>query len=169
MNGNINDLLARYMEGETTQEEQRQLAEYLRETDPLPAEMKPYKQMFDLISERPEVPTAKALERFGKAAPSPIPSPEDEGSPAAKASPPRGRGLEKGLRLLPLLAAACIAAFAFILLMPSKKDESLAIAYIDGKVLHDKQIAMQMGEEALAEIFSNGNQEQQLSELFNEP
>ena len=53
--------------------------------------------------------------------------------------------------------------------MPSKKDESLAIAYIDGKVLHDKQIAMQMGEEALAEIFSNGNQEQQLSELFNEP
>ena len=169
MNEDINDLLARYMEGETTQEEQRQLAEYLRETDPLPAEMKPYKQMFDLISERPEVPTAKALERFGKAAPSPIPSPEEEGSPAAKASPPRGRGLERGLRLLPLLAAACIAAFAFILLMPQKADENLAIAYIDGKELADQTLAMQMGQEALAEIFSNGNQEQQLTELFNEP
>lgn len=72
-----------------------------------------------------------------------------------------GRGL--------LLAAACIAAFAFILHMPSKSDESLAIAYIDGKMLRDKQMAMQMGEEALQEIFSNGNQEQQLSELFNEP
>ena len=71
MNGNINDLLARYMEGETTQEEQRLLAEYLRQTDPLPTGMKPYRQMFDLIGERPEVPTAKALEHFTEAEPSP--------------------------------------------------------------------------------------------------
>ena len=169
MNGNINDLLARYMEGETTQEEQRQLAEYLRETDPLPAEMKPYKQMFDLISERPEVPTAKALERFAEGQDPSKPPLKGEASFTARFSPFKGE-LERVLarRVLPL-AAACIAAFAFILLMPSKKDESLAIAYIDGKVLHDKQIAMQMGEEALREIFSNGNQEQQLSELFNEP
>ena len=96
MNGNINDLLARYMEGETTQEEQRQLAEYLRETDPLPNEMKPYKQMFDLISERPEVPTAKALERFGKAAPSPIPSPEEEGSSAAESLSSSGERCGEG-------------------------------------------------------------------------
>ena len=51
MNGNINDLLARYMEGETTQEEQQLIAEYLRQTDPLPYEMKPYKLMFDLIGD----------------------------------------------------------------------------------------------------------------------
>lgn len=169
MNGNINDLLARYMKGETTQEEQRLIAEYLRQTDPLPYEMKPYKLMFDLIGEEPEVPTAKALERFAEAAPSPNPSPKGEGSPAAKASPPRGRGLERGLRLLPILAAACIAAFAFILLMPQNADENLAIAYIDGKELADQTLAMQMGQEALTEIFSNGNQEQQLTELFNEP
>lgn len=169
MNEDINDLLARYMEGETTQEEQRLIAEYLRQTDPLPYEMKPYKQMFDLIGEEPEVPTAKALERFAEAAPSPNPSTKGEGSPAAKASPPRGRGLERGLRLLPILAAACIAAFSFILLMPQNADENLAIAYIDGKELADQTLAMQMGQEALAEIFSNGNQEQQLTELFNEP
>ena len=66
-------------------------------------------------------------------------------------------------------SAACIAAFAFILLMPQNADENLAIAYIDGKELADQTLAMQMGQEALAEIFSNGNQEQQLTELFNEP
>ena len=53
--------------------------------------------------------------------------------------------------------------------MPQKADENLAIAYIDGKELADQTLAMQMGQEALAEIFSNGNQEQQLTELFNEP
>ena len=52
---------------------------------------------------------------------------------------------------------------------PPKQDESMAIAYIDGKTVGDKTLAMQMGQEALQEIFSNGNHEQQLSELFNEP
>ncbi len=169
MNGNINDLLARYMEGETTQEEQRLLAEYLKGTDPLPNEMKPYKQMFDLIDERPEVPTAKALERFAEAQDPSKPPLKGEASFAARFSPFKGE-LERVLvRRVPLLAAACIAAFAFILLMPSKTDENLAVAYIDGKELTDQTLAMQMGEEALAEIFNNGNQEQQLTELFNEP
>ena len=45
----------------------------------------------------------------------------------------------------------------------------MAIAYIDGKAVGDKALAMQMGQEALQEIFSNGNQEQQLNELFNAP
>ena len=169
MNGNINDLLARYMEGETTQEEQRLIAEYLRQTDPLPYEMKPYKQMFDLIGEEPEVPTAKALEHFVKSQDPSKPPLKGEASFAARFSPFKGE-LERVLvRRVPILAAACIAAFAFILLMPQKADENLAIAYIDGKELADQTLAMQMGQEALAEIFSNGNQEQQLTELFNEP
>ncbi|MBQ8455875.1 MAG: hypothetical protein IJ537_11160 [Bacteroidaceae bacterium] len=169
MNEDINDLLARYMEGETTQEEQRLIAEYFRATDPLPNEMKPYKQMFDLIGERPEVPTAKALERFAKGQDPSKPPLKGEASFAARFSSFKGE-LERVLvRRVLLLAAACIAAFVFILLMPQKADENLAIAYIDGKELADQTLAMQMGQEALAEIFSNGNQEQQLTELFNEP
>ena len=169
MNEDINDLLARYMEGETTQEEQRLIAEYLRQTDPLHYEMKPYKQMFDLIGERPEVPTAKALERFGKGQDPSKPPLKGEASFAARFSPFKGE-LERVLvRRVPILAAACIAAFAFILLMPQKADENLAVAYIDGQELTDQTLAMQMGQEALTEIFSNGNQEQQLTELFNEP
>ena len=169
MDKDFSRLLARYMEGETTQEEQQLIAEYLRQTDPLPYEMKPYKLMFDLIGEEPEVPTAKALERFAEGQDPSKPPLKGEASFTARFSPFKGE-LERVLaRRVPLLAAACIAAFAFILLMPQKADENLAIAYIDGKELADQTLAMQMGEEALAEIFSNGNQEQQLTELFNEP
>ncbi|MBQ6432679.1 MAG: hypothetical protein IJJ94_01835, partial [Bacteroidaceae bacterium] len=76
---------------------------------------------------------------------------------------------QRRLPLWPFIAAACIAAFAVILLAPpQQEEENMAIAYVEGKMLNDKQVAMQMGENALQEIFSNGNQEEQLSELFNE-
>ena len=176
MDKDLSRLLARYMEGETTQEEQRLLAEYLRQTDPLPEELKPYRQMFDLIGERPEVPSAKALERL---APSPLPlwgsasfSQDREALAATKPSPKggAGRGLWRARRSLLLpLAAACLAAFAFILHSLPEQEESLAVAHIDGKELHDQRLALQMGQQALQEIFSNGNQEEELSELFNNP
>ena len=44
----------------------------------------------------------------------------------------------------------------------------MAIAYVDGKTLNNEAMAMQMGQEALQEIFSNGNEEEQLTDLFNE-
>lgn len=142
---NIRLLLTRYLDGESTQEELRQLGEYLSHADRLPADLMPYAQMFALLDERSEVPTAAALNRFAE---------------APSTHTPR--------RLYLLLAAACIAAFAFILLAPLRlEEESMAVAYVDGKKLDDKQTAMQMGQEALQEIFSNGNQEEQLSNIFN--
>ncbi len=169
MDKDLPRLLARYMEGETTQEEQRLLAKYLMETDPLPEELKPYRQMFDLIGERPEVPEAKALERL---APSPLPlwgsaslSPKLPYSAGLKPSPKGGAG--RGLPLF--LAAACLAAFAFILHSLPEQEESLAVAHIDGKEFHDQRLALQIGQQALQEIFSNGNHEEELSELFNNP
>ena len=169
MDKDLSRLLARYMEGETTQEEQRLLAKYLMETDPLPEELKPYRQMFDLIDERPEVPTAKALERFAEGQDPSKPPLKGEASFTARFSPFKGE-LERVLarRVLPL-AAACLAAFAFILHSLPEQEESLAVAHIDGKEFHDQRLALQMGQQALQEIFSNGNQEEQLSELFNNP
>ena len=66
------------------------------------------------------------------------------------------------------MAAACIAAFVFIFLTLPEKEENMAVAYMDGKIQTDPKIAMQIGQDALQEIFSNGNQEEQLKELFNE-
>ncbi|MDE7166686.1 MAG: hypothetical protein K2O17_06625 [Bacteroidaceae bacterium] len=144
---NIRELLVRYLDGVSTQEELRGLGEYFGNTANLPADLIPYAQMFALLDEKPKTPTAEALDRFS--------------SP-----PPRKRW---SIFLLPLSAAACIAAFVCILLMSPERVENTAVAYIDGKMVDDKQTAMQMGLEALQEIFSNGSQEeQQLSELFNE-
>ena len=143
---NVHRYLDRYLDGESTQEELRQLREYFAGTSDIPADLIPYAQMFALIEERQPTPSVEALNRFS-----------EERMPA-----PRRR-----IPLWPLLAAACIAAIAFIILTPPKQTDNMAIAYVDGKKLDDKALAMQMGHDALQEIFSNGNEEQQLTDLFN--
>ena len=146
---NIRELLHRYMEGESTQAEQKMLREYFDGEQDLPEDLMAYAQMFAVIEEETPTPSTEALDRFS------------EGQ-LLKA--------KRTLPLWPFIAAACIAAFAFVLLAPpQQKEESMAIAYVDGKMLNNEVQAMQMGQEALQEIFSNGNHEQQLSELFNEP
>ena len=144
---NVRKLLRRYMEGENTQEELKQLKDYFAGTQDLPADLVPYAQMFAIIDEETPTPSVEALDRFA----------EDQ-VPAVR----------RRIPLWPFIAAACVAAFAFILLAPpQQKEESMAIAYVDGKMVGDKALAMQIGQEALQEIFSNGNQEGQLNELFN--
>lgn len=142
----IRELLARYMEGESSQEELRLLKEFFSSADSLPDDLAPYAQMFAFLDEKPQTPTVEALDRFSEG---PVPA-------------PRLR-----IPLWPLLAAACIAAFAFIFLTPPKQQDNMAIAYVDGKMLEGEAVAMQMGQEALQEIFSNGNEEEQLTDLFN--
>ncbi len=145
---NIRELLARYMEGESTQAEMKQLKEYFDGEQDLPVDLMPYAQMFAIIEEETPTPSTEALDKFS-----------EEQVPKT----------QRRLPLWPFIAAACIAAFAVILLAPpQQEEENMAIAYVEGKMLNDKQVAMQMGENALQEIFSNGNQEEQLSELFNE-
>lgn len=145
---NIRELLHRYMEGESTQAEMKQLKEYFDGEQDLPVDLMPYAQMFAVIEEETPTPSTEALDKF---------------------SEEQVLKTQRRLPLWPFIAAACIAAFAFIFLTPPQKEESMAIAYIDGKAVGDKALAMQMGQEALQEIFSNGNQEQQLNELFNAP
>lgn len=143
---NVQEYLARYMEGESTQEEQRLLKEYFGNTKGLPAELRPYAQMFVVLEEKAETPSVEALDRFS------------EGQIPA---------VRRSVKLWPLVAAACVAAFAVIFLTPPKHDENMAIAYVDGKMITNQAQAMQMGQEALQEIFSNGNEEEQLTDLFN--
>ena len=145
---NIRELLHRYMEGESTQAEMKQLKEYFDGEQDLPVDLIPYAQMFAVIEEETPTPSTEALDKF---------------------SEEQVLKTQRRLPLWPFIAAACIAAFAVILLAPpQQEEENMAIAYVEGKMLNDKKVAMQMGENALQEIFSNGNQEEQLSELFNE-
>ena len=144
---NVQEYLNRYMNGESTQEELKLLKEFFGSTKELPADLRPYAQMFEMLEEKTQTPSVEALNRFA------------EGEvPAAH---------QRRVRLWPLVAAACIAAFAVIFLTPPKHEENMAIAYVDGKMLNNEVTAMQMGQEALQEIFNNGNEEQQLTDLFN--
>lgn len=143
---NVQEYLDRYMSGESTQEEQRLLKEYFGNTKDLPAELRPYAQMFVVLEEKAETPSVEALDRFS------------EGQIPA---------VRRSVKLWPLVAAACVAAFAVIFLTPPKHDENMAIAYVDGKMITNQAQAMQMGQEALQEIFSNRNEEEQLTDLFN--
>lgn len=145
---NLRELLHRYMEGESTQEEQKLLKEYLDREQDLPADMIPYAQMFAIIGNETQTPSSAALDRF---------------------SEPQAQTHHRLIPLWPFIAAACVVAFAVIMLVPShQKEGSMAIAYVEGKMLNNEAQALQMGQEALQEIFSNGNQEEQLSDLFNE-
>ena len=142
-------LLDRYMDGENSQEELKLLKDYFCYTQDLPKDLIPYAQMFTILDEKQQTPSVEALDRFSEV---------------------QAPTTSRRIPLWPFIAAACIAAFAVILLVPpQQKEESMAVAYVDGKMLNDKTLAMQIGQEALQEIFSNGNEEQQLHELFNTP
>ena len=143
---NVQEYLARYMEGESTQEEQRLLKEFFDSTKDLPADLRSYAQMFAVLEEKAQTPSVEALDRFA------------EGQVPAR---------RKHLPLWPMWVAACIAAFAVIFLTPPKGEENMAIAYVDGKMIRNDAQAMRIGKEALQEIFNNGDGEQQLTELFN--
>jgi len=146
----VRELLRRYMEGESTQKELKLLKDYFNCTQDLPKDLITYAQMFSIIDEEMPTPSIEALDKFA-----------EEQMPAAR----------RRIPFWPFIAAACITAFAVILLAPPqhKNEENMAIAYVDGKMLTNEAQVMQIGQEALQEIFSNGNQEQQLNELFNAP
>lgn len=177
----IRTYINRYLEGESTQEELRLLREYFRSTPDLPPDLVPFARMFALLDEKQPTPSAEALDSLA-GGPSPDLSLVGRGadtngcayrsnsnhSSPCKGEVGRGSGAGRGLGLL-FLAAACLAAIAFILLTPTAEEESLAVAYVDGKMLRDEQAAMQMGRDALQEIFSMGNQEEQLTQIFNAP
>lgn len=143
---NVQEYLARYMDGESTQEELKLLKEYFGTMNELPADLVPHARMFALLEEKPQTPSIEALNHFA------------EGQVPAR---------RKRFLLWPVWAAACIAAFIVIFLTHPNYEENMSIAYVDGKMLNNEATAMQMGQEALQEIFNNGNEEQQLTDLFN--
>ncbi len=68
MNTNdIHILLDRYMEGESSQEEQKEIERYFRETKDIPEELEVYRSMYEVIGQETEVPTQEELDRFCKA------------------------------------------------------------------------------------------------------
>lgn len=97
----INKLLDRYMEGENTQEELRELKVYFQQAKDIPDDLLPYKEMFEVLEKPNIIPSAEALESLLQ--------------PKQK---------KKRIMIWPWIAAACVAGLIVMLLKPSVEQET---------------------------------------------
>ncbi len=96
----IEKLLDRYMEGENTQDELRELKDYFLQTKDIPESLLPYKEMFEVLEKPTTIPSVKALDSLLQ--------------PKRKSN----RAM-----LLPWIAAACVVGLVIMLLRPSAEQD----------------------------------------------
>ena len=96
----IEKLLDRYMEGENTQDELRELKDYFLQTEDIPESLLPYKEMFEVLEKPTTIPSVEALESLLQ--------------PKRKSN----RAM-----LLPWIAAACVVGLVIMLLRPSAEQD----------------------------------------------
>ena len=96
----IEKLLDRYMEGENTQDELRELKDYFLQTKDIPESLLPYKEMFEVLEKPNIIPSVEALDSLLQ--------------PKRK---------NKRAILLPWIAAACVVGLVIMLLRPSAEKD----------------------------------------------
>ena len=96
----IEKLLDRYMEGENTQDELRELKDYFLQTKDIPESLLPYKEMFEVLEKPTTIPSVEALDSLLQ--------------PKRKSN----RAM-----LLPWIAAACVVGLVIMLLRPSAEQD----------------------------------------------
>jgi hypothetical protein len=96
----IEKLLDRYMEGENTQDELRELKDYFLQTEDIPESLLPYKEMFEVLEKPTTIPSVEALDSLLQ--------------PKRKSN----RAM-----LLPWIAAACVVGLVIMLLRPSAEQD----------------------------------------------
>lgn len=98
----IEQLLRRFMDGETTEQEEQFLAEYFSKSDSIPEEWEAYREMFESFSTDAYDFTEEELSKF------------------VKEETPKFRTI----RLWHWLAAACVAALMIVFLVPTKEENN---------------------------------------------
>lgn len=96
----IEKLLDRYMEGENTQDELRELKDYFLQTEDIPESLLPYKEMFEVLEKPTTIPSVEALDSLLQ--------PKQKSNRAM---------------LLPWIAAACVVGLVIMLLRPSAEKD----------------------------------------------
>ena len=96
----IEKLLDRYMEGENTQDELRELKDYFLQTKDIPESLLPYKEMFEVLEKPTTIPSVEALDSLLQ--------PKQKSNRAM---------------LLPWIAAACVGGLVIMLLRPSAEKD----------------------------------------------
>ena len=151
---NIDGLLNKYFDGETTLEEERMLRTYFNQ-DNLPEHLKEFAPMFNYIEdERVALEVLKEI---------------SDASPALTVTKKRKAILSKSL-YISAVAAACIIA-VFFLFSPGKSNSngSESYAWINGKRITDKEEIKMFAEKSLENVSSNENIfMEQMSTIFEE-
>ena len=151
---NIDGLLNKYFEGETTLEEERMLRAYFNQ-DNLPEHLKEFAPMFNYIEdERVALEVLKEI---------------SDASPALTVTKKRKAILSKSL-YISAVAAACIIA-VFFLFSPGKSNSngSESYAWINGKRITDKEEIKMFAEKSLENVSSHENIFlEQMSAIFEE-
>ena len=96
----IEKLLGRYMEGENTQDELRELKDYFLQTKDIPESLLPYKEMFEVLEKPNIIPSVEALDSLLQ--------PKQKSNRAM---------------LLPWIVAACVVGLVIMLLRPSAEKD----------------------------------------------
>lgn len=96
----IEKLLDRYMEGENTQDELRELKDYFLQTKDIPESLLPYKEMFEVLEKPTTIPSVEALDSLLQ--------PKQKSNRAM---------------LLPWIVAACVVGLVIMLLRPSAEKD----------------------------------------------
>ncbi len=96
----IEKLLDRYMEGENTQGELRELKDYFLHTKDIPESLLPYKEMFEVLEKPNIIPSVEALDSLLQ--------PKQKSNRAM---------------LLPWIVAACVVGLVIMLLRPSAEKD----------------------------------------------
>ena len=150
----INNLLDKYIEGETTVEEERTLRAFFNQ-EYLPKHLKELAPMFTYIEE--ERIALEALKEI------------NDTSPALTVTNKRKTTLSKAL-FISAVAAACITG-VLLLFSPAKKNSSGgdSYAWINGKRITDKEKVIIFAEKSLEHVSSNENIFiEQMSAIFEE-
>ena len=96
----IEKLLDRYMEGENTQDELRELKDYFLQTKDIPESLLPYKEMFEVLEKPTTIPSVETLDSLLQ--------PKQKSNRAM---------------LLPWIVAACVVGLVIMLLRPSAEKD----------------------------------------------
>ena len=127
----INILLERYLDGETTNQEEQQLSQYFATATDVPAEWRVYRAMFAYTASQQQAVARTA----GQTA-------ANDG--AATAAPTVHLRVRQAVRWL---AAACVAAV--VMLSVGRRAVPSCYAVIDGRVVTSQQRVLQEAEDAL--------------------
>jgi len=157
----IEELLTRYMEGLTTEQEEEVLADYFTSAEDIPQEWEEYRLMFMSYETDAFDLTTEEMEEATR------PAPDDEApvemKVTAKAHPPRRMRL--WLAAAACVAAVCLALPALWSTFSAKSPD--AVCYIYGQEITDEDAVMEIMEGTMSDVFDNdADVDEQLSELF---